>query len=250
MTPEQADRELDEHLAGQSAVSRLYRQAATEMPSATLDARIQQAARRHISTGKPRWMLPLSAAAAVLLAFGVLLEMQQQGITPVPVEPMDEASSTAAPAIAPEVPQAQDAPKEYRNDSAPAAETLQRETRADPRESKKAEPFPASPPAQPPASPSANPAVSRPDAAQQKAQTPRQDGTTGAMPQQAPAPSTPAADATMGEESAAIRAPEDWLARIRELRAQGRSEDAARELRIFREHYPDYPLPQDLRDQP
>jgi hypothetical protein len=46
---------------------------------------------------------------------------------------------------------------------------------------------------------------------------------------------------------AAARAPEAWLDDIRKLRAQGRSEDAARELAEFRKRYPDYRVPDDLR---
>ena len=38
-----------------------------------------------------------------------------------------------------------------------------------------------------------------------------------------------------------------WLARIRELAANGKLEDARASLREFQHRYPDYPLPQDLR---
>ncbi len=42
----------------------------------------------------------------------------------------------------------------------------------------------------------------------------------------------------------------DWIALIRKLRAEGRSDDAARELAAFRKAYPDdlRLLPEDLRD--
>jgi TolA-binding protein len=38
-----------------------------------------------------------------------------------------------------------------------------------------------------------------------------------------------------------------WLARIRELAADGNIEDARASLHEFQHRYPDYPLPQDLR---
>jgi len=40
--------------------------------------------------------------------------------------------------------------------------------------------------------------------------------------------------------------PKAWLERILELRRQGKLEEAAKSLKVFRERYPDYPLPQEL----
>lgn len=41
--------------------------------------------------------------------------------------------------------------------------------------------------------------------------------------------------------------PEAWLQRIRELRAAGREAEAAQSLARFRQRYPDFPLPADLK---
>jgi hypothetical protein len=41
---------------------------------------------------------------------------------------------------------------------------------------------------------------------------------------------------------------EDWIKRILELRKQGKTQEAADELRKFRKRYPDYSLPPELRD--
>lgn len=41
--------------------------------------------------------------------------------------------------------------------------------------------------------------------------------------------------------------PEAWLSAIRELRASGYSVEAAQSLARFRQRYPDYPLPEDLK---
>ena len=49
----------------------------------------------------------------------------------------------------------------------------------------------------------------------------------------------------------AARSPEEWIKRIRTLRAQGKSEEAAKELAAFRAAYKDRAadlLPADLRD--
>jgi hypothetical protein len=43
------------------------------------------------------------------------------------------------------------------------------------------------------------------------------------------------------------RSPETWLEDIRKLKAQGRSEEAQRELAEFRKRYAVYRLPDDLR---
>ena len=42
--------------------------------------------------------------------------------------------------------------------------------------------------------------------------------------------------------------PEHWLADIRTMLSENRRDDALRNLDRFRKQYPDYPLPDDLRD--
>jgi hypothetical protein len=56
--------------------------------------------------------------------------------------------------------------------------------------------------------------------------------------------SAPAAKALAAPETVS---PEVWLQRIRELRAAGREAEAAQSLARFRQRYPDFPLPADLR---
>ncbi len=41
--------------------------------------------------------------------------------------------------------------------------------------------------------------------------------------------------------------PQDWLARIRQLKQQGKLDEARKELAAFRKHYPDYAVPADLK---
>lgn len=45
----------------------------------------------------------------------------------------------------------------------------------------------------------------------------------------------------------APRSPESWLAEIRRLRAAGREAEAREQLERFRQAYPDFVLPADLR---
>ena len=57
------------------------------------------------------------------------------------------------------------------------------------------------------------------------------------------------ADETRAKETAPLAVPE-WIALIRKLRAEGQSDDAARELAAFRKAHADHErlLPPDLRD--
>src|SRR5690606_11343726 len=76
------------------------------------------------------------------------------------------------------------------------------------------------------------------------------------LPASAAAPAPPPASAASEDmplediPPATVASPQvrdAWLARIRELAAAGRSDDARASLREFRHRYPDYPLPEDLR---
>ena len=44
-----------------------------------------------------------------------------------------------------------------------------------------------------------------------------------------------------------ISPPQNWVEVIRKLKADGKAEEATRNLAEFRKYYPDYPLPEDLR---
>ena len=121
------DRLLDEYLRGDSVLSRAYRETGREEPPVHLDAAILAQAKAAVvsrRSGKPRWFMPLSLAATVVLSVGVVLLMSREGVTPVPMEtpsPMPDAlvskpTAPTAPAViekAPVVtPKATVAPKE------------------------------------------------------------------------------------------------------------------------------------------
>lgn len=95
----QDDRLLDEYLRGDSALARAYRETGREEPPAHLDAVILAEAKAAAAPrrgGKPRWLMPLSLAATVVLSIGVVLFMSKQGVAP---EPMDTVPVTPAPAV-------------------------------------------------------------------------------------------------------------------------------------------------------
>ncbi len=69
-------------------------------------------------------------------------------------------------------------------------------------------------------------------------------------PAPAPAAKPPApVSQTAGSIQAYVNlTPEKWLERIEELRKQGRLEEARTNLAEFRKRYPDYQLPESLKD--
>lgn len=101
------DKRLDEYLRGDSPLTRAYRELGGEEPPPSLDARILAQARGGNAAqrgGKPRWLMPLSLAATVVLSVGIVLFMTRQGVTPLPPEtaPAVEAPApSAVPAPAP-----------------------------------------------------------------------------------------------------------------------------------------------------
>jgi len=77
------DKLLDDYLAGDSELSRRYReQSGDQAPPAAVDERLRAAARREVRAG-PRgsgllpaaWTRPLAAAAVIVLAVGVVLQV-------------------------------------------------------------------------------------------------------------------------------------------------------------------------------
>lgn len=257
----------------------LYREAATEEPGPSLDRRILDAARADLnavaaSKVQPLpwwkgWLPAATALAAVVvgvsLTWRVMDEQERQlredmqvapaagetarqpatdtatapppaiadrrspAATNAPVGPKKEAGAAAPPPAAPE-------PRAFTAPAAPApAAVMPREV-----EAKKA------------ARSEVHEMESRRDATMQDAapalsrSAPRPEaGRLGASNDAAGvASSAPAAKALAEREAAS---PEAWLQRIRELRVAGRDAEAAQNLVRFRQRYPDFPLPADLK---
>ncbi len=146
-----------------------------------------------------------------------------------PVAPEKEVAATAQPAAAPE-------PRAFSAPAAPApsvAVPLEAETkkaaRPDVREMESRRDVVVQ---------DAAPALSR--------SAPKSEaGRLGASNEAAGAVSSAPAAKALAEREAA--SPEAWLQRIRELRAAGRETEAAQSLARFRQRYPDFPLPTDMK---
>jgi len=54
-------------------------------------------------------------------------------------------------------------------------------------------------------------------------------------------------DAAVGAAQPVLQSPEEWIAEIRRLKKAGQANDANRLLAEFRDRFPEYPLPEDLR---
>jgi hypothetical protein len=221
---------LSEH---DSELSAIYRESPREEPGAKIDAAILAAAHREVKA-KPRrlvarsWGIPLSAAAVLVLSATLTLMVLYE-----PDAPQRIASPPASEA--PAAKQVQ-----------PGDDERRREAVSDKSE-KKAE-MPAAPTASPERDAQASKA--RSDDARFEATPPResQDKASesesqraelaGALPRSAPQDQEDTASARVKEET-----PEQWLARIEKLRAEGKIEEAQKSLAEFKKRYPDYAVP-------
>jgi hypothetical protein len=157
---------------------------------------------------------------------GQRADTQQHGAVSVP----------PAPAAAPPAQRADDALRDTARPATdePVADLAKRENRAAAKGERAARGAPAAPTAMEPS----------PQSGQQAAAPkPKAQAFPAAPPTQA-SPEGPAADATQYAE------PKVWLERILELRRQGKLEEADKSLKAFRERYPAYPLPLELKSSP
>lgn len=232
-------------------LSRLYREAEAAAPPEALDRAILAASRAALAPARRRarwqaWTLPMGVAATLVLTVTLTLMVQREQ-----EPPLGEAPLPRAPAAAPQERAEPGAELPAKTAAPPAAkrEAVRREAEA--------------PPAAPVPTPAASRPASQPPAVEQKALPAPVPEAVGAADSARPAAamrrqSAPAADAVemraksapLRKEAAgaaAARTPEQWLEEIRQLKAQGRDQQAAEALAEFRQAYPDYRLPEDLR---
>ena len=226
-------------------MSRRYRELPREEPAREIDEAILAAARRAAETrpaplvaptGRRRWYFPLAAAAIIVLAVAVTVQVErQQPDLEIVVPPVTGPEAREEETVQPEKPTPQPAPERkaapmFTPDPKPEAPPELRAQRgAAPSEPSAAQaPLPASPPAAaPPSDPASGVRESRrPDAAAERRQ--RDDV------QRSPAPEARAM------AKLAVEPPEKWLERIAELRKQGKHNEADKALAEFRRAYPDY----------
>jgi Meckel syndrome type 1 protein len=267
------------------ALAALWREHSTEAPPPQIDAAILAAAHRAVASAPHRrerwlgprawrWWMPLAAAAVIaVVVVGVkppsqtLVDDAVQSATDMPSAPAEKPS--AAPAPEPKVaaaparePKVAAAPGE-RSAAAPKEE---RAKSVEPRVaqsggSERQQPAPAAPPA-PDTSTSreraeldaehvqtftAPPPARAAGLVAAPAQPASPAGAAAAGPSAAPA--APTAPAARADQATALSA-EDWIARIRALRARSAQDEALHELARFRAAYPDADarLPSDLRE--
>lgn len=259
-------------------LDRAYRSLAREEPPASLDAQILAAARRAVARPSlaRRWGVAVSMAALLVLAVGVVLEMQYEepGIetsapkAPVSVpaensprqEPASGSIQSAAPAASPEVRAQPESKPALAVPLKPAEKKAKREapaTHEAPAMREAPQAFPAAPA---PVQSQGNLVQQAPRA--QSAPVPQRESRAAATPPgaaSAPMPAAPAAaeerfaapaasmpkrSATTGGAAAdrmtATTSPAAELEKIAKLREAGRDAEADRALEEFRKRYPDY----------
>lgn len=242
-------------------LSRLYRSATDEAPPAALDAAILQAARDAVTMPAApavawwkRLLVPAGVAATALFAVMLTLTMERNppGMAEVlPQKASPPASVQSSPVQMPEAKgraeqpvAAKEAPQAAQARPAPAvrAEKKMKAEQSQPlaRDEIKPQVLPAAP--APLAAPVAQEIRTAPPAARHEQRSDRVEES---------AERARATSAAPALESAAKRVaprPEiEWLEEIRQLRRQGRHEEAARRLAEFRAAYPGYTLPDDLK---
>ena len=256
---EKFERDFESFLSDDdSRLAALYRKLPQAEPDARLDAAVQAMARRAMAAApaatrtptRTRWLPALSGAAIVALAAGIAFQLgprlwQRPASRP-------EIEPTVAPSSPPAAPQPDATATGALQESAAPAAIAPRDVSTPPAEMRKVENAASRP------APRAFPAPVQ--ALQEPAPPPPPvaDEAKSAMPaapmraKQADAESAGAPAATLAAPAAQDRNatlyPEHWLANIRQMLRDGRREEALRSLADFRKRYPDYRLPDDLRD--
>jgi outer membrane biosynthesis protein TonB len=242
-------------------VSAGYRRLGAETPPEALDAAILAASKRAVGAGprragRPlrRWALPVSIAAVVVLTMSLVVRIQLERpdletATPVPVTPQVLEGKTRQRADK----------KETERLEKRAVESA---AQAKPKVSAPA-PAPAAPASaerdQAAREASSPPVAQKPAAAGRFVPEPPASG--------APAPAESTAPANLGAASAlapaavedraqrlaapagkAEESPRAWLERIVRLRREGHVKQADESLAEFRKRYPDYRIPEELRE--
>lgn len=254
MNGEPDEIEFERYLAGDSLVSRRYRELdAREVPPEIDRAILARAAeavhpvkQRHLK----RWGVPIALAASLVLVVSIAIEgIRHEATTASAPAPSSSMHEWPVPAVV------------DRESVAPVDEAKVAQDgplALDPPAPRAAEPLTAEPPSTlraAPARPPVRRAEPQPQAAEQAmAYEPALPAAPPPAAVAAPAPqlSERAASARAREEvgepqlvSAVERDPAEWLAEIRKLREAGRNEDADREWHDFREMFPRYEVAPD-----
>ena len=255
-------------------VSAAYRELGAEEPPHELDDAILAAARRGAGArpgfpgraGPQRWYAPLAAAAVLVLAVAVTLHMQIE--QPDIADPAPAATQPEAPpdpvlsaaqlklklrleqqlksAAKERVGVVNEVVKESAKPMIPKTADLSRASEPEPFPAERAAAVPhvpAAPQAAPPAPAPAPSAVLSPRADEARGSA---SGVAGTVARQAKERTSRDAAA---QTNAPAQTPERELERIAELRGQGRHDEADRALAEFRKRYPDFRIPEAMRER-
>lgn len=237
------------------ALSRLYQEHASGEPPAVLDATILEQARQALTPKKAtnrswwqRFSTPLALAATLTLALLITLNIERQTPEWVPPPIVEEQAPAPVehrqpgqikPSVAPPVATTKEPALPTSSPQAPTR------TQAPASSGGAPSPFPAAPPATTgPATPGA--AGAPPHQAGDKAENSLSRSRVPAQEERL-LQQEEHRTITPPSAKAAARAPELWIKEIRELRRQKKWSEAERSLAEFRQAYPDYRLPEDLR---
>jgi len=252
MSPD--ERELEDLHSG---LSGHYRDGSTEVPPAHLDAAILAAARREVARSRFRrnWHLPASIAA--VLVIGVTLALMTSEIED-PLPPADTSAVVAAnearqvaPALAmKQESEARPAPRP-RLEPEKARPSRERRARddieADDRQKLAAGKADSAAGAPSVAAPAPAPAIQQFEAAAPSEPVGEQKGVLADRAHEQRA-STALRKEAAPSSAAPPAAPEEWLKNIQDLLRNGKSALAREQLAEFRKRYPDYRLPETLRE--
>jgi hypothetical protein len=262
-------------------VAQRYRELGAEEPPRALDEAILAAARREAGAGRQRWYAPLATAAVLVLAVAVTLNMQRERRdidSPAPQAAAQRADQPAGRSSAADAEAELKLKAETQVSAAKArlaTETAAKEM-AVPRQKdigQLASAAPAAPAAAPPpvarepqpfpAEKAAGPAGAVGDDARagessvSGAAARRMEERTSRDAEAAS--NTPRLGALQAQKKAEARAdmraetqadtPERELERIAQLRAQGRHDEADKALAEFRKRYPDFRIPEPMRER-
>ncbi len=272
MNPKQPDREaFESYLQSESSLSRVYKATAKETPPVELDTRIleraRQAVRRQARVGRSpfanNWMIPVSLAAVLVLTVGLVTFMFEKTDTPLlpetaPAPSLDSALEEEALLIRDKAREADDrlradqpvdekaAPKAKRSlviespaARAPAVEGLTKTRRKSQKTGEMKQTVPAEPEMTSPQSvdermrsPGIGSAATRIES--QEVRSKKENESLDSTDELLRLEEVSEVDEMM--------TPEEWLAKIVTLRAQGKQAEADASLAAFRKRYPDYPL--------
>jgi hypothetical protein len=247
--------EEDELERQHSRLSAYYRAGSPEEPAAHLDAAILAAARREVALSRfaRSWHLPASIAA--VLVIGVSLALMTNDIED-SLPPADTSGGTAARAR-------QSAPAQamkQKSESGPAPRVgMERESRpsrdrsaradreVDMRQNSASEKVDSAVAAPAVSEPVPGPALKQFEgAAQPETQAENKDGLADAVQGRRPAAELRKEAAPLS--AAPVDAPDEWLKRIAALLRDGNTAQAREQLAGFRKRYPDYRVPEALRE--